>query len=62
VLIPVGMALAGPISAVIGIDETLWLTVVIFLAATAIIVAIPSVRAIRATPAPGAGEPTPTLP
>jgi MFS family permease len=62
VLMPVGMALAGPVSAVIGIDETLWLSVAIFLTATAIIVAIPSVRAIRATPAPAPGEPTPTLP
>jgi len=60
VLIPIGMALAGPVSAVIGIDETLWLGVLIFLVATAIIVSIPSVRAIRA---PVADPPlTPTLP
>jgi MFS family permease len=48
VLIPIGMALAGPISVAIGIDTTLWLAVVIFLAAAAVIVSIPSVRAIRA--------------
>jgi hypothetical protein len=58
VLIPIGMALAGPVSAVIGIDETLWLGVAIFLAATAIIVAIPSVRAIRAPGAEDAAAPT----
>jgi hypothetical protein len=59
VLIPVGMALAGPLSAAIGIDETLWLTILIFLAATAVIVAIPSVRAIRS---PGSDLPAaPTL-
>ena len=54
-----GMALAGPVSALIGIDETLWLSVAIFLAATAIIVSIPSVRAIRA---PSADDAVPTLP
>jgi MFS family permease len=58
VLIPIGMALAGPVSAVIGIDETLWLGVAIFLAATAIIVAIPSVRAIRAPGAEDVAAPT----
>ena len=60
VLIPVGMALAGPLSAAIGIDETLWLSVAIFLAATAIIVSIPSVRSIRGS---SVVEPAiPTLP
>jgi hypothetical protein len=60
VLMPVGMALAGPVSAAIGIDQTLWLSVAIFLAATAIIVSIPSVRAIRAPSAEP--EAAPTLP
>ena len=60
VLIPIGMALAGPTAAAIGIDETLWLAVVIFLAATAVIAAIPSVWAIRA---PTVGSSTaPTMP
>lgn len=58
VLTPLGMALAGPLAAVIGIDQTLLLSVAIFLAATAIIVAIPSVRAIRASPVDRAGAPT----
>ena len=57
VLVPVGMALAGPVSAAIGIDETLWLSIVVFLAATAIIVSIPSVRSIRAA-GPAAAAPT----
>lgn len=58
VLIPVGMALAGPTAAAIGIDETLWLAVAIFLASTAVIVAIPSVRAIRASEPPDDLAPT----
>jgi len=48
VLIPVGMALAGPVAAAIGVDTTLWVAVVVFLVATAIIASVPSVRAIRA--------------
>jgi MFS family permease len=48
VLIPIGMAFVGPVAAVLGVDETIWLTVAIFLAATAVIAAMPSVRAIRA--------------
>jgi MFS family permease len=51
VLIPLGMGFVGPVAAVLGVDATLWLTVAIFLVATAVIAAIPSVRAIRA-PAP----------
>jgi predicted MFS family arabinose efflux permease len=58
VLIPVGMALVGPVSAAIGIEETLWLAVVIFLAATAVIAALPSVWAIRAPAADRANAPT----
>ncbi|HEU0335584.1 MAG TPA: MFS transporter [Gaiellaceae bacterium] len=52
VLIPLGMAFVGPVSAVIGVDPTIWLSVVIFVAATAVIAAMPSVRAIRAPAAP----------
>jgi MFS family permease len=48
VLIPLGMAFVGPVSGAIGVDETLWLAIVICLAATAVIAAMPSVRAIRA--------------
>ena len=58
VLIPVGMALAGPTAAAIGIDATLWLAVAIFLVSTAIIAAIPSVWAIRASGVPCAHAPT----
>ena len=57
-LIPVGIVLAGPAAAAIGIDETLWLAVIIFLVATAIIVAIPSVWAIRAPTAVTPAAPT----
>jgi Major Facilitator Superfamily len=48
VLIPVGMALVGPIAGLIGTTTTLLLTVGVFLTAAAVIVSIPSVRAIRA--------------
>jgi hypothetical protein len=42
------MAFVGPVAAVVGTTTTLWLTVGVVLAATAIIVSIPSVRTIRA--------------
>ncbi len=62
VLIPIGMALAGPVAVAIGVDKTLWLAVAIFLVATAVIAAIPSVRAIRA-PEPAVGSAVaPTMP
>jgi hypothetical protein len=48
VLIPLGMAFVAPVSDLIGVDATLWLTIVICLACTAVIAAMPSVRAIRA--------------
>lgn len=60
VLIPVGMALAAPTAVAIGVEETLLLAVAIFLTATAVIAAIPSVRAIRAHTA--AAPPAPTMP
>ena len=47
VLIPLGMAFVGPVAAAVGVDETIWLSVAIFLVSTAIIAAMPSVRAIR---------------
>ena len=46
-LMPLGMALAGPLADAIGVDTTLWLTVAIFVTGVAIVAAIPSVRAIR---------------
>ncbi len=58
VLIPIGMAFAAPTAVAIGIDQTLWLAVAVFVAATAVIVAIPSVRAIRAPAAAGPMPPT----
>ena len=48
VLIPLGMAFVGPVATTIGVDTTLLLSVAVFLAATAVIAAMPSVRAIRA--------------
>jgi len=48
VLIPLGMAIVGPVAAGIGIQETLWAALAISLACQLSIVALPSVRAIRA--------------
>jgi MFS family permease len=47
VLVPVGMAFAGPLAGAIGVAASMWLAVGVFLGAAAVILAIPSVRAIR---------------
>jgi MFS family permease len=52
VLIPVGSALAGPVASVIGIYPTLIASGLISLACIAIVIAQPSVRAIRNGPVP----------
>ena len=48
ILMPLGMALVGPLSDAIGITETLWIAVVVMWASWAAILALPSVWAIRA--------------
>ena len=48
VLIPLGAAVAGPVAAQIGASETLWAAVAINLVCLAIMLSLPSVRAIRA--------------
>ena len=48
VLMPLGMALVGPLSDAIGITETLWIALVVMWASWAAILALPSVWAIRA--------------
>jgi len=58
VLIPLGMAFVGPIAAVTGNTAALWLAVAVFVGATAVIAAIPSVRAIRAPKVDAALAPT----
>jgi hypothetical protein len=47
VLIPIGMALVGPVSDAIGITETLWIALIVMWASWAAILALPSVWAIR---------------
>lgn len=47
VLIPLGLALVGPVSAAIGREETLWLSLAICVATWIGILLLPSVRAIR---------------
>ena len=48
ILMPLGMALVGPLSDAIGITETLWIAVFVMWASWAAILALPSVWAIRA--------------
>ncbi len=48
ILMPLGMALVGPLSDAIGITETLWIAVAVMWASWAAILALPSVWAIRA--------------
>lgn len=55
VLIPIGSALAGPLAALIGISTTLIASGLISLACIAIVIAQPSVRALRTDPG-GAGS------
>jgi MFS family permease len=52
ILVPLGTALAGPLAAWLGIRETLLLTGSVELLACAIVVASPSVRAVRRLPEP----------
>jgi predicted MFS family arabinose efflux permease len=55
VLLPLGAVIAGPVAALIGTDEALWVAAAAIVACNTSIVALPSVRAIRAPLA----EPTP---
>jgi hypothetical protein len=48
VLMPLGMALAGPVSAVLGVSATLWWAAVVMWLSWGAILALPSVRALRA--------------
>ncbi len=57
-LVPLGMAFIGPIAAVTGTTAALWLAVAVFVGATAVIAAIPSVRAIRASAGEAGAAPT----
>jgi hypothetical protein len=52
VLMPLGSAAAGPVAALIGITQTLFATAVIEIVCFAVIIAQPSVWAIRADPEP----------
>ncbi len=58
--LPAGFALAGPLSDAIGIDPTLWLAAAVLLGSTLAILAVPSVRRLRAAERkPGPAEPEP---
>jgi len=47
VLMPIGMAIVGPVADAIGVTETLWIAVLVMWASWAAILALPSVWAIR---------------
>jgi MFS family permease len=50
-LVPLGYALAGPLSSAIGVTTTMWLAVGWTVAGSAVALAVPSVRHLRAAPA-----------
>jgi MFS family permease len=50
-LVPLGYALAGPLSSAIGITTTMWLAAGCTVAGSAVVLAVPSVRHLRAAPA-----------
>jgi len=52
VFLPAGLVLAGPLASWIGTDTTLWLAAGVFIIATLVILAVPSVRAVRRRPEP----------
>ena len=59
VLMPLGFAIVGPLSDVIGVTETLWLSLGVMLTTWVLILSLPSVWALKA---PSADPPTaPTL-
>jgi hypothetical protein len=49
-LTPVGLALAGPIAAVVGVSSTLYAAGAIFLVITLAVIAVPSIRNFTGTP------------
>jgi hypothetical protein len=46
-LMPVGMALAGPVAAQLGIAETLWISVVWLGVSTVFLLCLPSIRGLE---------------
>jgi predicted MFS family arabinose efflux permease len=46
-LVPLGTVLIGPLSAAIGMADTLWVAALIVLVATSAVLAVPDVRALR---------------
>jgi len=52
VLMPIGLAIAGPLSDAIGVSETLWAGVALMWATWLAILLLPSIWAIRQTPRP----------
>jgi predicted MFS family arabinose efflux permease len=50
-LYPIGLALWGPVAATIGLGSALWVAFALFLAGTAVLLALPDVRSVGAQPA-----------
>jgi hypothetical protein len=60
--LPIGYALVGPLSGLLGIDGALWLAAGVWTAATAVVLAVPSVRHLSDEPEedePGEEDPAP---
>jgi hypothetical protein len=45
--LPLGLVLAGPVSAVIGLSETLWISVAFIVLSTIAVLLVPDVRNLR---------------
>jgi MFS family permease len=58
VLMPLGFAIVGPVSDAIGVTETLWLSLGVMLTTWALILSLPSVRALEAPAADQTATPT----
>jgi MFS family permease len=56
-LSPLGLAAAGPVSQLIGVDATLWLGVALIIVPTAAVLIVPEVRNLRSSSRPSEGQP-----
>jgi MFS family permease len=47
VFLPLGLAIAGPVADLIGVERTLWLSVAVLVVSTAATLAVPDIRRVR---------------
>jgi MFS family permease len=55
VFLPVGLAIAGPVADLIGVERTLWLSVGVLVVSTAATLAVPDIRRVRTFVSPCKG-------